>query len=510
MAYYTLITDKGKAALVKSSSTGDKLNLTHIAAGDGKGGEYEPTEAATALKGEVWRGPVARISPHDDDPAWLVIETVIPQSAGSFTVREVGVYDSDGALFAIGKYPETYKPQISDGAGKELLLRIILQVSNAASVNLTLSSRAVATHRFVTDKVIEHNTDLLAHANLAVPDASTETKGKVELATYDEVYAGTDEFRAVTPYGLKWALPALMPDADTSIKGKVELATSAETTTGTDAVRAVTPAGLKAALPILVPDAGTETKGRVELATGTETTTGTDAVRAVTPAGLKAALPTLVPDAGTETKGKVELATSAETTTGTDAERAVTPAGLKSALPTLVPSASTLTKGKVELATGTETSTGTDAVRAVTPAGLRYALPKMAKEEAFDIPFMAGFSSLTMEPEDLEVRTYGIMVAARNFQIVGATALLHSQARDTTFDVIVKRGVDDNRSADHTSIFNETKPTFNNATTPSDISIDGRNDGRVSAGNVIIFKVISVYATKPGKGLLLGLKGKVV
>ncbi len=42
MAYYTLITDKGKAALVKSSSTGDTLTLTHIAAGDGIERRWRP------------------------------------------------------------------------------------------------------------------------------------------------------------------------------------------------------------------------------------------------------------------------------------------------------------------------------------------------------------------------------------------------------------------------------------------------------------------------------------
>ncbi len=415
MSYYTLITKKGARALVSASSNGDKMNLTHIAVGDANGSAYEPTEAATSLRNEVWRGEISSIAPHEDDAAWLVIEAVIGQADGGFSVREVGVFDDDGNLFAIGKFPETYKPQVSDGVGKELLLRVILQVSNAESINLTLSGRAVATHKFVVDKVLEHNTDSRAHADL-LPDASTENKGKVELATDSETVNKYDRNRAVTPAGLKRALPYLVPSASTSTKGRVELATPLETTTGTDTKRAVTPAGLKSALPTLVPDAsaltkgrvalatayeirngadnvravtpaglsyaldtlvpdaGTETKGRVELATPLETTTGTDAVRAVTPAGLKSALPTLVPDAGTETKGKVELATLSETTTGTDAVRAVTPAGLKSAVPTLVPDAGTETKGKVELATSSETTAGTDAVRAVTPAGLKSTL----------------------------------------------------------------------------------------------------------------------------------------
>ncbi len=373
MSYYTLITKKGARALVSASSNGDKMNLTHIAVGDANGSAYEPTEAATSLRNEVWRGEISNIAPHEDDAAWLVIEAVIGQADGGFSVREVGVFDDDGNLFAIGKFPETYKPQISDGAGKELLLRLILQVSNAANINLTLSGRAVATHEFVADKVLEHNTDSRAHANL-LPDASTENKGKVELATLSETTTGTDDDRAVTPYGLKWALPTLVPDASTYKKGKVRLATSYATQKGTDEASAVTPAVLKEALATLVPSASVYTEGKVKLATDTETKDGTDDDRAVTPYGLKYALPTLMPDAGTYKKGKVALATLSETQKGSDEAIAVTPAALKEALPTLVPDAGTETKGKVELATPSETTAGTSAVRAVTPAGLKSAL----------------------------------------------------------------------------------------------------------------------------------------
>jgi len=66
------------------------------------------------------------------------------------------------------------------------------------------------------------------------------------------------------------------------VKGVVELATDAETTAGTDNTRAVTPAGLKAA----VPAATDAVAGRVELATQAEVNTGTDATRVVTPATL--------------------------------------------------------------------------------------------------------------------------------------------------------------------------------------------------------------------------------
>jgi hypothetical protein len=47
-----------------------------------------------------------------------------------------------------------------------------------------------------------------------VPDASTTTKGKVELATVPEAVAGTDATRAVTPAGVKAALATVKGLAD--------------------------------------------------------------------------------------------------------------------------------------------------------------------------------------------------------------------------------------------------------------------------------------------------------
>lgn len=126
---------------------------------------------------------------------------------------------------------------------------------------------------------------------------------------------------------------SVAPDATTTTKGIVELATNTETTTGTDTSRATTPAGVKAAIDAR--NATTTKQGMVELATNTETTTGTDSTRATTPAGVKAALDAR--SATTTTKGMVELATNTETINGTDSTRAVTPASLQAKLDEYIP-----------------------------------------------------------------------------------------------------------------------------------------------------------------------------
>ena len=78
-------------------------------------------------------------------------------------------------------------------------------------------------------------------------DASTTTKGIIEIATLAEVTTGTDTTRAVTPQGVKQEIDLVKVDASTTTKGLVELATLAEVTAGTDTTRAVTPEGVKQA-----------------------------------------------------------------------------------------------------------------------------------------------------------------------------------------------------------------------------------------------------------------------
>jgi hypothetical protein len=67
---------------------------------------------------------------------------------------------------------------------------------------------------------------------------------------------------SATDFHMEWSTLAgsgLVPDASTTTKGIVELATNGETTTGTDTVRAVTPAGLKAAQDAQSGDAAVNT-----------------------------------------------------------------------------------------------------------------------------------------------------------------------------------------------------------------------------------------------------------
>ncbi len=138
--YYSLITNNGllkEAAARISGAT--QVNLTHLAVGDSNGASYNPNGAQTALVHEVYRTTLTHIAIDENNSNQLIVEGVISEEIGPFTIREVGIFDSEGQLFAIGKYPETYKSASSSGSGKRLYIRMILGFTNSPQVNLVQS-----------------------------------------------------------------------------------------------------------------------------------------------------------------------------------------------------------------------------------------------------------------------------------------------------------------------------------------------------------------------------------
>ncbi|HBG4829024.1 TPA: phage tail protein [Clostridioides difficile] len=141
--YYTLLTEIGKAAIANATALGTRVDFAKIKVGDGGGSAYIPTENQTELKNVVWESTLEHVQADEKNPNWVVIQKTITGDTGSFTIREVGVFDSKNQLLAISSYPETYKPAPDSGTVKEILIKIILAVSNTASINLKIDPTVV-------------------------------------------------------------------------------------------------------------------------------------------------------------------------------------------------------------------------------------------------------------------------------------------------------------------------------------------------------------------------------
>ncbi|MEG6521148.1 phage tail protein [Desulfotomaculum sp. 1211_IL3151] len=179
--FYTILTGIGKGKIANANALGNKVNFTQLALGDGNGSYYNPTEQQEALIREVWRGNIGSITVDENNPNWIVIQTIIPSTVGGFMIREAGLFDDAGDLIAIGKYPETYKPVAADGSTKDLVIKMILEVSNTASVVLKVDPAVILATKKDVDGV---KTALTTHqANTNNPHQVTASQIGAETPT---------------------------------------------------------------------------------------------------------------------------------------------------------------------------------------------------------------------------------------------------------------------------------------------------------------------------------------
>lgn len=147
MAFFTILTNIGQAKIANVVALGKQIQLTEMALGDGNGNATNPVQTQTGLVRQVYRAQLNQLSTDPANPNYVIAELVVPSEAGGWTVREVGLYDVDGNLVAVGNFPETYKPALAEGASRDLVVRIIIEVSNASVVQLKIDPSVVLASR---------------------------------------------------------------------------------------------------------------------------------------------------------------------------------------------------------------------------------------------------------------------------------------------------------------------------------------------------------------------------
>jgi len=164
--FRTIHTTLGHAAIAEAEATGTPINLTHMAVGDGNGNPVTPTVSQTVLVRERFRAAINRVFQSPNEPNRFTAELVIPASEGGFTLREVGVFNDAGGLFAVGNLPDTYKPNMSEGAYADTVVRLDFLVTNTSIITLQVDPNvAVATQQWITNNIT---------AETIIPGGTTE------------------------------------------------------------------------------------------------------------------------------------------------------------------------------------------------------------------------------------------------------------------------------------------------------------------------------------------------
>jgi len=176
--YFTTLTAVGEAKDAKAKALGTALKFTAMAVGDGNGVLPVPDRTRTALVREVRRASINTLKQDPRNPAQLIAEQVIPEDEGGWWIRELGLFDSDGDLFAIANCPETYKPVLAQGSGRTQVVRMVLVMTSAASVQLKIDpSIVLATRQYVDGQDAAHAAAADPH-----PQYLTEAEGQAVAA----------------------------------------------------------------------------------------------------------------------------------------------------------------------------------------------------------------------------------------------------------------------------------------------------------------------------------------
>jgi phage-related tail fiber protein len=192
--FYTVLTETGQAKMANAIALGTTIEIAAMAVGDGGGALPNPDSNRETLVNELRRAAINRVEVDADNPSWLIVEQVLPPDDGGWTIREVGIFDTDGDLIGYGNYPETYKPTLDQGSGRTLTIRMVLEVSHTAAVTLRVDPSVVLATREHVDSEIDK------HAQSRNHPAATETaQGMLEIANDAEALEGEDDGRAMTP-----------------------------------------------------------------------------------------------------------------------------------------------------------------------------------------------------------------------------------------------------------------------------------------------------------------------
>ncbi|WP_051874001.1 phage tail protein, partial [Xenorhabdus bovienii] len=185
--YFALLTHAGTSKLENAATSGTKLEITHMAVGDGGGSLPIPNVTQSKLINEKHRAEIDVLTIDPKKPNLIIAEQVLPEGQGDWWIREIGLFDKDGTLVAVGNCADLYKPQL-----QEQTVSMALPVSNSdwtGWVNELFSG--LATRNYVREKIKDH-AESRNH-----PDATLKEKGLVTLSNAvdsdNETHAATSK-----------------------------------------------------------------------------------------------------------------------------------------------------------------------------------------------------------------------------------------------------------------------------------------------------------------------------
>ncbi|WP_173940113.1 phage tail protein [Campylobacter coli] len=148
--YYTILTKIGIAKFIAARASGNGVNLKSFKLSSKV---ILPSEEMQSLEEIVYEANISSKSVDESNPNYVNLMCHVPSDVGGFEVNAVGVYDEAGDLLAVGNVPRTYKPILKEGSAKELMIKIVMELSNAEEVILKLDPSVIMASRDYVDAI---------------------------------------------------------------------------------------------------------------------------------------------------------------------------------------------------------------------------------------------------------------------------------------------------------------------------------------------------------------------
>ncbi|EAH5123307.1 phage tail protein [Campylobacter coli] len=148
--YYTILTKIGIAKFIAARASGNGVNLKSFKLSSKV---ILPSEEMQSLEEIVYEANINSKSVDENNPNYINLMCYVPSDIGGFEINAIGIYDEVGDLLAVGNLPRTYKPILKEGSAKELMIKIVMELSNAEEVILKLDSSVIMASRDYVDAI---------------------------------------------------------------------------------------------------------------------------------------------------------------------------------------------------------------------------------------------------------------------------------------------------------------------------------------------------------------------
>ncbi|WP_095124365.1 phage tail protein [Pseudomonas sp. Irchel s3a12] len=151
-----MLTTLGAAKKTNCDALGIPWEPRYMLIGDANGTDPVPSPSQTRLINQRYRAQLnqLRVSPTDDNV--LIAELVLPPDVGGWWIRELALEDKDGVFSAVSNVAPSYKPLLTQGSGRNQVVRMHIITSGTSNIQLKIDPSVVlATREYVDTRILE-------------------------------------------------------------------------------------------------------------------------------------------------------------------------------------------------------------------------------------------------------------------------------------------------------------------------------------------------------------------